>query len=518
MGGAPAVPQPLAPRMIVGEPGVASATGTSRSRTLSLVTQVVDSAVATADAGAEPVVDQRRVIAGWAGLGVATASTLISMLRGPQGSQVPNIFLLSLAFLGFGVVVWAGRTRGVLSRRAVVLASAVLLGVACIVPPIQSGDVWSYASYGRMVSKYHDSPYSHAPSDYAGDPIISRTAPIWATQSSIYGPLWIALSAPGTWLAGNSPLANRLWFSIMAALAVAMAMWLVFRETHGSALAIALLGVNPFVVVSVVNGAHNDAVVGLGVLIATLLAERGRWVWCGIALGLAVSIKLPVALCVLALGMWAWNKRGHRAAGAMAGAAAATVAVFYLVAGGTSALVPVRKASVMLSGASVWRAARDVMFQPRVGAAWAQQLAEVAGAITIAAALWMVWRYRTKHHPAIVIGVVVLLYGLISAYMLPWYFAWGLIPLAVAWRSRTAVAVAVFAALLNLGYIPDPKASVPLQRTIPDTFALRMQKLYTHQWMPVLELVAALIVLLWSTGWPARWWRAQHVSRGTTPS
>ena len=153
------------------------------------------------------------------------------------------------------------------------MPSAVLLVMAAAVPPIQSGDVWSYASYGRMVIKYHDSPYTHTPADYANDPIMSRTAPIWATQSSIYGPAWVAVSAPGTWLAGDSPRLNRLWFSVMAAAAVGMAMWLVFRETEGSVLAMALLGVNPFVVVSVVNGAHNDAVVGLAVLGATLLAN-----------------------------------------------------------------------------------------------------------------------------------------------------------------------------------------------------------------------------------------------------
>jgi alpha-1,6-mannosyltransferase len=479
------------------------------------VAQVAESRLEVLEAPVLPPAGTTRIAVGWSGLAVCVASTMISVLRGPKGSQVPNVLLLTLAFLGFGVVVWAGRSPGALSRRAVVLCSAGLLGVACIVPPIQSGDVWGYVSYGRMVSKYHDSPFSHAPSDYAGDPIMARTAPIWATQSSIYGPTWMALSAPGTLLAGDSPLANRLWFSVMAALAVAMAMWLVHRETKGSVLALALLGVNPFIVVSVVNGAHNDAVVGLAVLAAAMLATRNRWVWCGLVLGLAVGIKLPAGLCVLAVSAWAWRWRGHRAAGTVAGVAAATTAALYLIAGGTSALVPIRKASVMLSGASIWRAARDVLLQPRTGSAWAQQLASVAGAVTIALALWMVWRYRTKHHPAIVIGVVVLLYGLISAYMLPWYFAWGLIPLAVAWRSRTALAVVAFAALLNLGYIPDPHAGSSNGKAIPDSFALRMQKLYTHHWMPMLELAAAALVLLWSTGLPMRWWARWRAPRAT---
>ena len=50
-------------------------------------------------------------------------------------------------------------------------------------------------------------------------------------------------------------------------------MMLVWRRTRHPA-AVAIIGLNPLVVVSVVNGAHNDAWVGLLVLVGVLLVDR----------------------------------------------------------------------------------------------------------------------------------------------------------------------------------------------------------------------------------------------------
>lgn len=455
------------------------------------------------ESGPRPA-SQPRTIAGWLGLGVSAGATLASLARGPHGSQVPNMVLLAVAFAGFGVAIWAGRAPGGLSRRGVVVASVVLLAVAVAAPPIQSGDVWGYAAYGRMVSHYDDSPFTHPPAAYPDDPIISRTAPLWAGTASIYGPVWIALSAPGTWLAGDSPLANRLWFGMLAALSIAMAMWLVSRETQADPVAIALIGINPFVVISVVNGAHNDAVVGLAVLGAVLLAQRRRWGWCGLVLGLAVATKLPAAVCVLALGAWVWARFGREAVIRIAGVAVATVAVAYAVAGGPSALAPARRASRMLSGASPWRAVRYWALHPTAQAT-SQLWATAATVVVVVAALWVGWRHRDRTQPALAVGAVVLLYAFLAAYMLPWYLVWAVLPLALVWRSRTTIVVVGFAAVMNVGYVPDPRVDGKLYRDIPHTTMQHLQYTYVHSWLPVLEIVGALALLAWSTDWPSRW-------------
>src|SRR5205814_6609385 len=130
----------------------------------------------------------------------------------------------------------------------------------------------------------HD-PYTTPPSAFPHDRWLHLVRPVWRDVPSLYGPLFNTLSAVDVRLARGSGTNERLGFQALAALAVLAAMALVFRRTRDPA-AMALLGLNPLVVVGVVNGGHNDALVGLAVLGGVLLAEDRRPVAAGAAFGL----------------------------------------------------------------------------------------------------------------------------------------------------------------------------------------------------------------------------------------
>lgn len=139
-----------------------------------------------------------------------------------------------------------------------------------------------------------------------------------------------ASSAVGSALAGGSPLVARLFHQLGAAVAVAVALGLVWRRT-GSPAAVMLLGLNPLVILSVINGGHNDTLVGLGVLGAVLLAEKQRPMAAGLVLGMTTLIKITAILALPALLAWALYRFGRRASGhlasiAVVGALAVTVA------------------------------------------------------------------------------------------------------------------------------------------------------------------------------------------------
>ena len=181
-------------------------------------------------------VDPRRARAATWGVVVVVLGTGAYLLVGPHGPLWLLLLLLAAGYAGFAALVWGGRNEGALSRRAVLVATAVLFLLALANPPIESGDVWSYAMYGRMVSTYHDNPYTHVPSDYPTDPVARRVTRIWKSTPSVYGPVFVATAAPGMWLVGTSALGRRLYFQLLALLSVAAAMWLVYRWTGGSAL------------------------------------------------------------------------------------------------------------------------------------------------------------------------------------------------------------------------------------------------------------------------------------------
>lgn len=455
------------------------------------------------------VASARRVNIGRVGLVVTVVPTVISLLRGPDGTQVPNIILLTIAFIGFAAVVWAGRRRDGLNRRLVLVVTGGLMVLAVALPPIQSRDVWSYTMYGRMVSHYHDSPFTHVPADYPADPLAVRVAPVWAHTPSVYGPIWVAMSVPGTSLAGSSPLLNRLYFEALAALSVALAMWIIDRHTNRSPVALALVGVNPFVVLSVVNGAHNDATVGLLVLGAVLLALRNRWAACGALLALAVGIKVAAALCIIGVVVWAWRWRGWPTALRVLAWSGGLVLLLYAVGGGMDAVRPLQKASSQISGGSVWNWARLVAFAVfGHSASVGRRISSVATLATVALAALLVIRHRSKPHPAVVVGLAVLAYGLVAAYTLPWYLAWGLIPLALCYRSRTTVAMLVLSAILNIANVPDPRGAGNILRFRLEGAGAAFQGVYTRSIVPALELLLIIAVVVWSMtdvrGWLGR--------------
>src|SRR6266481_3635232 len=118
--------------------------------------------------------DAPLVLARLAALGV-TGTTAAVLLRGKDGSLGPNMLLLLLAYGALAVVLVievrrhrAGRPSAV-GKVLVTGCAAGLLVLAVVVPPTESGDVWAYSWYGRVVAHYHANPYTtpatHHPND-----------------------------------------------------------------------------------------------------------------------------------------------------------------------------------------------------------------------------------------------------------------------------------------------------------------------------------------------------------------
>src|SRR5205085_8072544 len=287
------------------------------------------------------------------------------------------------------------------------------------------------------------------------------------------------------------------------ALAVAAAGWLVSRHTK-SAASVALLVLNPLVIVSVVNGGHNDAVVGLAVLGGVLLAARRRPAWAGAVLAGAALVKAAAALPLLAIALWVWHRDGRRAAVRLLFPAAAIGLTGYMVTGGLDGLRPLQAAGLDFSGASVWYGPRRWLTTAlrhgrTAGAAGhlARQILSFVAGVFVVAIGWLLARRRLHTAaPALAAGAAAFAYVLAGAYVLPWYVYWGLPALALAWQTRLTWLVAAYGAVLYLAEVPDPTANPgvnrffvasPLQRIRGDIYLI---------WLPLLEalMVAAIIV------------------------
>jgi hypothetical protein len=437
---------------------------------------------------------------------VATGTTAAVLLRGANGSLGPNMLLLTVAYVALGVVVVVevkrhrARLPSTLPKLLAGGCAAGLLVLAVAVPPTESGDVWAYSWYGRVVAHYHANPYTTPASHHANDKWARHVDRVYQNTNSVYGPVFTAVSGAGMLLFGFSFLSARLFFQLLAAACVVAVMVIVWRRTRSPA-AVAIIGLNPLVVVSVVNGAHNDAWVGLAVLVGVVLVTRDRMRWAGLAFAAAAMIKVAAVLPLLAVGVWVWRKRGWRPAAEMAGAAAVAGLVGYGILGGTTAIEPLRAAQLHFSGPSVWKGPDRWLG----GQGLSRWIATAATATVVALTLFLARRRLDHANPALVAGAAVFAYCLLGPYVLPWYVFWGLGAFALAWRSRLTWLALLHGAVLHLAYVPDPEIhGQPLDRLFLRSPLQRFQLDLFQVWVPLLELAIILAVIVWSLPRPKR--------------
>jgi hypothetical protein len=414
-------------------------------------------------AGAEPAPWLARIARGF---GLDRTSRL--------GLTVVSLALLAVLVAAFVVVV-AEAFRGRVAVRAVAVAGVGALAIAVAAPLLLSRDVYSYAAYGREFALHGANPYATPPSAFPTDPLFRVLSPEWRGTRSVYGPAFTLLSAAVAKLWRGSPGATVLAFKVLAGLAMAGAAGLAAGAVgrwglpERRALAVALVALNPVIVVHTVGGGHNDALVGLGLAggawLAAPPASRRRALAVTAALAVASLVKI-VAAIPLALWIWSVVRTAPpgsrlRTMGQHAGVAAVLAAVLTapLFAGWRSVTAVANLASRQGWASGARLVARGVEAVTGTGVA---RLVYVAFLAAFAVAVWVLERRATEPVPARW-GQALVLFALLAPYLLPWYVAWFVPVLALVDDRRfvwVGVALGSLLALTGVPAEPDGAASL----------------------------------------------------------
>lgn len=193
----------------------------------------------------------------------------------------------------------------------IVSAISALYTLAVVTTPKFATDIWSYTMAGRILLVHHLNPYRVAPNAIHHDPLLPLLHTTWRTGTTPYGPLSVLHAAFVALIAGSHPLLYRLAFQFTAAVAVGLALWLLWRTTHSTA-ALALVGLHPMVAGSIVNGGHNDSVIALALLGLVLLLARGNIRAASWVLLFTVLVKLTIAYAVIPIALWTLVRYGRR--------------------------------------------------------------------------------------------------------------------------------------------------------------------------------------------------------------
>lgn len=404
---------------------------------------------------------------GFAGLMLTSALAALSAARTdlllpasvrPVPNSLAGVFGQGGINLGLGGVVavlallfvfYAAMVRGAdqLSARTVLTGIACLNLLVLLAPPMLSTDVFSYIAYGRIGAVYGSNPYLYGPSAIFLDPVHPYIASEWVTTPTAYGPLFTALSylfAPLT-IAANVIAYKAI--AAVSSLVIVIVVWSAARlRGLNPVKAVALVGLNPVIVLFGVGGGHNDLLmaalmlIGIYVLLQEKQRATGALIVAAAAVKLTAGLLLPFALARGGPGRAA--RLDRRALLTGAGITAGVVAVLSVAAFGTGPLHLIGTLQGIQSQGGMHSVPGLVLML-----FGHLELTTVIGlvleAVMLACTGWLVWRvWRGELDWIRGAGWATVLLLSTAGLLVPWYVTW-LVPLAALTRDRRLVAATV---------------------------------------------------------------------------
>ena len=321
-----------------------------------------------------------------------------------------------------------------------------------VAPPLFSRDVFSYAAQGEMTS-HHLSPYIFGPFTLGATPYLNGVDPLWRNTPAPYGPFFLFLDGSITKLTRHNHLATVAGLRLLEVVAVAMIGYGVCLLARGLGRdpgeAFVLSAMNPLVLLTLIGGAHNDAIMAGFLVVGIALAVQKRPLWALFFCSVATAIKAPAAIG-LAFVAWTWVgpqvKLRQRVRPFVVGGliAMATLSLSSLLAGFgfgwvrnllTNGTVRSWAAPATGLGMAITNTLHAVGLHS-VGLAPVLSVTRFLGLFSAALiTLWLLWHCESRGWVRS-IGLSLILFVELGPVVQPWYLAWGLVLLAASYEGR----------------------------------------------------------------------------------
>ena len=232
-------------------------------------------------------------------------------LRGPlagldlSAGRGDAIALLTVLCAGYLAVLAYAESVPARLGLATVVALHLIFALA---PPLLSSDVFNYLGYARLDLLHHLNPYGNPLTDRPGDAAYMLTG--WRLNTTAYGPLFTLITIPVASLGLSASMWALKAITAAASLGCVALVWACAKQRGLPPLPHTLFfGLNPILLVYVVGGAHNDALMVLLTLTGVWALLVGREAGAAAIVG-AAAIKLS-ALIVLPFALLGAERRSR---------------------------------------------------------------------------------------------------------------------------------------------------------------------------------------------------------------
>ncbi|MDD9897673.1 MAG: hypothetical protein OXU45_01605, partial [Candidatus Melainabacteria bacterium] len=179
-----------------------------------------------------------------------------------------------------------------------------LAAIAVLIIPADSSDLWGYIARGWQQVAYDANPFSSvvADIDVWRDQAMLKNI-LWQHNPSPYGPLFMLLAKYLTSLSGGNLWLAMLLFKVfnygIFVATLTLLEKLLEDHKHGLWLYTAF-ALNPFVIAEFLWNAHNDLIMGFGILLSVYLASKSKFASSIFVLTLVTMVKY-ISLVLLPL-------------------------------------------------------------------------------------------------------------------------------------------------------------------------------------------------------------------------
>ena len=400
-----------------------------------------------------------------------------------NASTPPRHELLGMTLVYVGIIVvlsawfWIVAMSSTSGQRAVPRLYAVLalwVSPLLVAPPLFSRDVYTYGAEGQLVSRGIN-PYTHGLQSVRGSTFFALADPLWRHAHAPYGPVFLDIARVNAHVGGVfATVEGYRLVALLGVVLVAGSIPALARSCgRDPAAALALAVLNPLVLLVLVGGIHNDALM-LGLLVAGVaLARGGHPVWGIVVCALGAQVKVPGFLGVIFIG-WEWagaqataRRRVQHVLGSVLVAAASMAVVSEASGLGWAWLWnlsdPGRVNSWLDPATAVGLALSHVLALLGVGA-HTHTLVEAARAVAllVAAVIVCVLLTRTgRYGMPRALGWSLLAVVFLGPIVWPWYETWGLVFLALAADAWSPRVVLVLSSVACFATVPAHVAATP---------------------------------------------------------
>ena len=169
-----------------------------------------------------------------------------------------------------------------------------------------SYDLFNYIFDAKIVTAYHANPYVHKALDFPGDPMLSFMR--WTHRVYPYGPVWLGLSVPLSFVGMNFFLLTFFLFKFMIAGFYLGSVYLVYKinqkiNSGSEMFNTVLFALNPLVIIESLVSSHNDIVMIFFALLGLYSYFMKKKILSILLIIASSQIKIPTIALILPVAL-----------------------------------------------------------------------------------------------------------------------------------------------------------------------------------------------------------------------